>query len=151
MSDIFECVCNDDFSPTTEDTDDPALIGSTGPSSTPYENGIFKVDIEIPSSYPFEPPKMRFITKVWHPNVSSQNGAICLDVLKDQWSPALTLKTAMLSIQALLSSPEPSDPQCPVDRFKMFAIVICTRGDAVVAKQYMSEHATYLSTAKYWT
>jgi len=46
-----------------------------------------------------------------HPNVSSQNGAICLDILKDQWSPALTLKTALLSIQALLSSPEPDDPQ----------------------------------------
>lgn len=105
-----------------------------GPTSTPYESGVFKVDIEIPSSYPFEPPKMRFVTKVWHPNVSSQNGAICLDVLKDQWSPALTLKTAMLSIQALLSSPEPSDPQ-----------------DAVVAKQYMNEHATFVSTAKYWT
>lgn len=105
-----------------------------GPESTPYENGVFKVNIEISTSYPFEPPKMRFITKVWHPNVSSQNGAICLDILKDQWSPALTLKTALLSIQALLSSPEPSDPQ-----------------DAVVAKQYTSEYSTYLSTAKYWT
>ena len=54
---------------------------------------------------------MRFITKVWHPNVSSANGAICLDILKEQWSPALSIKTAMLSVQALLSSPEPSDPQ----------------------------------------
>lgn len=54
---------------------------------------------------------MRFITKVWHPNVSSASGAICLDILKDQWSPALTLKTALLSLQALLSSPEPADPQ----------------------------------------
>ena len=49
--------------------------------------------------------------QVWHPNVSSANGAICLDILKDQWSPALTLKTALLSLQALLSSPEPADPQ----------------------------------------
>lgn len=61
--------------------------------------------------YPFVPPKMRFISKVYHPNVSSANGAICLDILKDQWSPALTLKTALLSLQALLSSPEPDDPQ----------------------------------------
>lgn len=53
-----------------------------------------------------------------HPNISSQNGAICLDILKDQWSPALTLKTALLSLQALLSAPAPNDPQ-----------------DAVVAKQ----------------
>lgn len=48
---------------------------------------------------------------VWHPNVSSQTGAICLDILKDQWSPALTIKTALLSVQSLLCSPEPSDPQ----------------------------------------
>ncbi len=46
-----------------------------------------------------------------HPNISSQNGAICLDILKDQWSPALTLKTALLSLQALLSAPAPDDPQ----------------------------------------
>ena len=59
------------------------------------------------------PPKMRFRSKVWHPNVSSANGAICLDILKDQWSPALTLKTALLSLQALLSSPQPDDPQVP--------------------------------------
>ena len=49
----------------------------------PYEGGYFVVDIQIPTKYPYEPPKMRFDTKVWHPNVSSQNGAICLDILKD--------------------------------------------------------------------
>lgn len=54
---------------------------------------------------------MRVIKLCRHPNISSQSGAICLDILKDQWSPALTLKTALLSIQALLSAPEPDDPQ----------------------------------------
>ena len=58
---------------------------------------------------------MRFRSRVWHPNVSSANGAICLDILKDQWSPALTLKTALLSLQALLASPEPNDPQVRAD------------------------------------
>ncbi|MCO5603973.1 hypothetical protein L7F22_058130 [Adiantum nelumboides] len=77
---------------------------------------------------------MQFVTKVWHPNISSQNGAICLDILKDQWSPALTLKTALLSLQALLSTPEPGDPQ-----------------DAVVAEQYLKQYSTYVSTARYWT
>ena len=88
------------------------LVGTLqGPEDSPYEGGVFKVDIKIPDSYPFEPPKMKFTTKVWHPNISSQTGAICLDILKDEWSPALTLKTALLSLQALLCSPEPDDPQ----------------------------------------
>ena len=59
-----------------------------GPSGTPYEGGTFLVDIVIPANYPFEPPKMRFDTRLWHPNVSSQNGAICLDILKTEWSAA---------------------------------------------------------------
>ncbi|KAM7274076.1 hypothetical protein ACFE04_028740 [Oxalis oulophora] len=88
------------------------LTGSIpGPIGTPYEGGTFQIDITLPDGYPFEPPKMHFTTKVWHPNISSQSGAICLDILKDQWSPALTLKTALLSIQALLSAPQPDDPQ----------------------------------------
>jgi len=63
-----------------------------------------------------------------HPNVSSANGAICLDILKDQWSPALTLKTALLSLQALLSSPEPDDPQA-----RAAAAVLPLPGALVVA------------------
>ncbi|KAL2482630.1 Ubiquitin-conjugating enzyme E2 27 [Forsythia ovata] len=111
------------------------LLGTiTGPLGTPYEGGTFKIDITLPDGYPFEPPKMRFATKVWHPNISSQSGAICLDILKDQWSPALTLKTALLSVQALLSAPEPDDPQ-----------------DAVVAQQYLRDYPTFMGTARYWT
>lgn len=105
-----------------------------GPKDTAYDGGYFVVDIALDNQYPFVPPKMRFITKVWHPNVSSANGAICLDILKDQWSPALTLKTALLSLQALLSSPEPNDPQ-----------------DAVVAKQYMRQNKEFQRQAKEWT
>jgi ubiquitin-conjugating enzyme (huntingtin interacting protein 2) len=82
-----------------------------GPVGTCYEGGVFNIDVTIPKQYPFEPPKMKFTTKIWHPNISSQTGAICLDILKDQWSPALTIKTALLSLQALMCSPEPSDPQ----------------------------------------
>ncbi|KAL8230490.1 hypothetical protein R6Q57_000268 [Mikania cordata] len=111
------------------------LIGTIpGPVGTPYEGGTFKIDIDLPDAYPFEPPRMKFATKVWHPNISSQSGAICLDILKDQWSPALTLKTALLSIQALLSAPEPDDPQ-----------------DAVVAQQYLKDYQVFASTARYWT
>lgn len=82
-----------------------------GPPGTPYEGGTYCVDIKIPTEYPFRPPVMRFDTKLWHPNVSSQTGAICLDTLGTAWSPVLTIKSALLSLQSLLSTPEPKDPQ----------------------------------------
>ncbi|KAJ5350382.1 hypothetical protein N7541_008109 [Penicillium brevicompactum] len=82
-----------------------------GPPGTPYEGGTYSIDIKIPTDYPFRPPTMKFETKVWHPNVSSQTGAICLDTLSSAWSPVLTIKSALLSLQSLLSTPEPKDPQ----------------------------------------
>ncbi|MCJ1460859.1 Ubiquitin-conjugating enzyme E2 1 [Mycoblastus sanguinarius] len=82
-----------------------------GPPGTPYEGGNYTIDVKIPNDYPFRPPIMKFDTKVWHPNVSSQTGAICLDTLSSAWSPVLTIKSALLSLQSLLSTPEPKDPQ----------------------------------------
>jgi len=105
-----------------------------GPPGTPYENGVFKVDINIPNEYPFKPPAMKFLTKVYHPNISSVTGAICLDILKDAWTPILTLKSSLQSLQSLLQSPEPNDPQ-----------------DAEVAKHYITDKAGYEETAAYWT
>ena len=119
-----------------QDPSDPNHLKGTlkGPADTPYARGTFDVDIIIPSDYPFTPPKMKFITKLWHPNVSSVTGAICLDILKDQWSPALTMKTVMLSLQALMCTPEPNDPQ-----------------DAEVANMYLGNQAQFLLTARFWT
>ncbi|KAH1080120.1 hypothetical protein J1N35_019881 [Gossypium stocksii] len=111
------------------------LIGSiAGPLGTPYEGGSFQIHIALPGAYPYEPPRMKFITKIWHPNISSQSGAMCLDILKDQWSPAVRLKTALLSVQTLLSAPELRDPQ-----------------DALVARQYICEYQTFIDTARSWT
>ena len=55
------------------------------------------------------PPKVRFLTKIYHPNVD-RLGRICLDILKDKWSPALQIRTVLISIQALMSAPNPDDP-----------------------------------------
>ncbi|CAH1389290.1 unnamed protein product [Nezara viridula] len=105
-----------------------------GPPDTPYEGGLFVLEIKIPETYPFNPPKVRFVTKIWHPNISSVTGAICLDILKDQWAAAMTLRTVLLSLQALMASPEPDDPQ-----------------DAVVAKQFKENEEMFRLTARYWT
>jgi ubiquitin-conjugating enzyme (huntingtin interacting protein 2) len=109
-----------------------------GPEGTPYEGGVFDIEINVLEDYPFSPPKMKFITKVWHPNISSATGAICLDILKtgtdSQWSPAQTIRSALLSLQALLSTPEPNDPQ-----------------DAVVAGQYKKDFDAWKRTAVEWT
>ncbi|KAF5292129.1 hypothetical protein FQA39_LY14084 [Lamprigera yunnana] len=105
-----------------------------GPPDTPYEGGNFILEIKVPETYPFNPPKVQFITKIWHPNISSVTGAICLDILKDQWAAAMTLRTVLLSLQALLSAAEPDDPQ-----------------DAVVAKQFKENQDMFRMTACHWT
>ncbi|KAI5865225.1 ubiquitin-conjugating enzyme/RWD-like protein [Durotheca rogersii] len=104
-----------------------------GPPGTPYEGGRFIVDVRIPSEYPFRPPVMKFDTKVWHPNISSQTGAICLDTLSSAWSPVLTIKSTLLSLQGLFESPEPKDPQ-----------------DAEVAKMMIHDREAFNKKAHEW-
>lgn len=105
-----------------------------GSDDSPYQGGKYQIDIVLGDKYPYNPPKMKFDTKIWHPNISSQTGAICLDILKDEWTPALSIRTALLSLQALMTAPEPTDPQ-----------------DAVVAKEYMDNRELFIKNAKEWT
>lgn len=84
-------------------------VAIEGPADSPYERGVFKLELFLPADYPMAPPKVRFLTKIYHPNVDKL-GRICLDILKDKWSPALQIRTVLLSIQALLSAPNPDDP-----------------------------------------
>ena len=81
-----------------------------GPENTPYEGGVFNLSIEFNDRYPFKPPKVKFVTKVYHPNISPGSGEICLDILKSQWSPALTMDKVLLSICSLLTDPNADDP-----------------------------------------
>ncbi|AOA62843.1 Ubiquitin-conjugating enzyme subunit [Komagataella phaffii CBS 7435] len=80
-----------------------------GPKESPYQDGLFKLELYLPDDYPMVAPKVRFLTKIYHPNID-RLGRICLDVLKKNWSPALQIRTILLSIQALLSAPNPDDP-----------------------------------------
>lgn len=105
-----------------------------GPPDSPYAGGAFQVDIVIPEMYPFKSPVMKFDTKIWHPNVSSVTGAICLDTLGAGWSPVGTIKMALISLRMLLESPNPKDPQ-----------------DAEVAKMLMDSPAQFAQKAHDWS
>ena len=80
-----------------------------GPDDCAYAGGKFQLNIEFPKDYPFKAPKIKFITKVYHCNIS-KDGSICLDIIKDQWSPILKISQVLISIQSLLCDPNPDDP-----------------------------------------
>ena len=83
-----------------------------GPSDSPYYGGVFYLEMQFPQDYPFRPPKINFKTRIFHCNVNDK-GVIYLDILKDDWSPALTISKVLLSICSLLTDPNPDDPLVP--------------------------------------
>lgn len=126
---------------------------------SPYSGGVFFLAIHFPTDYPFKPPKVNFTTRIYHPNINS-NGSICLDILRDQWSPALTISkgtincsrfyaeevpvhaslalmmcvVVLLSICSMLTDPNPDDPLVPE-----------------IAHVYKTDRSRYESTAREWT
>lgn len=83
-----------------------------GPEGSPYHGGVFRLTIQFPVDYPFRAPHVQFNTRIYHPNINP-SGMICLDILKGQWSPALTISKVLLSICSLLTDPNPDDPFVP--------------------------------------
>ncbi|VVC37513.1 Ubiquitin-conjugating enzyme E2,Ubiquitin-conjugating enzyme/RWD-like,Ubiquitin-conjugating enzyme [Cinara cedri] len=81
-----------------------------GPPDTPFEDGIFKLTIEFTEEYPNKPPTVKFISKMFHPNIYAENGDICLDILQNHWSPTYDIAAILTSIQSLLSDPNPNSP-----------------------------------------
>jgi ubiquitin-conjugating enzyme E2 D/E len=104
-----------------------------GPADSPYQGGVFKLEILFPVDYPFKPPKIQFLTKIYHPNINA-SGLICLDILKQQWSPALTISKVLLSVTSLLTDPNPNDPFVPE-----------------IADLYKRDRALYDSNARAYT
>uniref|UniRef100_A0A667YZI7 E2 ubiquitin-conjugating enzyme n=1 Tax=Myripristis murdjan TaxID=586833 RepID=A0A667YZI7_9TELE len=103
------------------------------PSDSPYQGGVFFLTIHFPTDYPFKPPKVAFTTRIYHPNINS-NGSICLDILRSQWSPALTISKVLLSICSLLCDPNPDDPLVPE-----------------IARIYKTDTQKYNKLAREWT
>jgi ubiquitin-conjugating enzyme E2 D/E len=118
-----------------------------GPDDSPYSGGVFFLDIHFPADYPFKPPKVSFTTRIYHCNINS-NGGICLDILKEQWSPALTVSKVvvllvqscllvlipsyhlqvLLSICSLLTDANPEDPLVP----EIAQVCMCPAGVRVL-------------------
>jgi ubiquitin-conjugating enzyme E2 D/E len=83
-----------------------------GPDGSPYQGGLFEINIKLEGSYPMKPPKITFLSEIYHPNI--RGSSICLSTLKDvSWSPALILTKVLMSLQALLADPNPDDPLDP--------------------------------------
>lgn len=101
------------IAPGNEDTLAKFVGTITGPEDTPFANLDFNVDVRVPEGYPVVPPKMRFSTVPYHPNVGP-DGSICVTFLKNYgrtgWSPAMSMKSALIALQSLLNDPFPDDP-----------------------------------------
>lgn len=80
-----------------------------GPQDTPFEDGTFKLSLEFTEEYPNRPPSVKFVSKMFHPNVYA-DGSICLDILQNQWSPTYDVAAVLTSIQSLLDEPNPNSP-----------------------------------------
>eukprot|EP01102_Stenamoeba_stenopodia_P010559 TRINITY_DN31_c0_g1_i1.p2 TRINITY_DN31_c0_g1~~TRINITY_DN31_c0_g1_i1.p2 ORF type:complete len:152 (-),score=29.76 TRINITY_DN31_c0_g1_i1:119-574(-) len=108
-----------------------------GPDKTPYEKGIFTVNLDIPQEYPFKPPKVVVTTKTYHPNIKNEHDSgnnVCFPILTDSWSPQLKILDILKGIRDLLAEPNPDHPL-----------------DLEIAEVYTKDKTAFAKTAKEWT
>eukprot|EP00343_Euplotes_focardii_P007421 CAMPEP_0205824322 /NCGR_PEP_ID=MMETSP0206-20130828/20416_1 /ASSEMBLY_ACC=CAM_ASM_000279 /TAXON_ID=36767 /ORGANISM="Euplotes focardii, Strain TN1" /LENGTH=148 /DNA_ID=CAMNT_0053122335 /DNA_START=39 /DNA_END=485 /DNA_ORIENTATION=+ len=104
-----------------------------GPEDSPYKGGVFTMEIEIPNEYPFKPPRVKFLTKVYHPNIKS-DGSVCAEILNNNWSPQMKIQEVLLTMSTLLGQPNPDTPL-----------------EADIAQQYQNDREKFNKIAKDWT
>lgn len=104
-----------------------------GPPETPFEGGKFHLEMFLPEKYPHEPPKVHMLTRIYHPNID-KIGRICLDILKKEWTPVMTIESTVLSIQALIAQPCFTDPL-----------------DTQICEHYLKDRAGAEQKAREWT
>ena len=124
-------VCS--IGPVSDHDMDHWMANLQGPEGTPYAGGNFMLDFVFPSDYPFKPPKVKFMTKIYHPNINA-SGFICLDYLREKWEPGRTIPQILNGILALLVEPNPKDPFAPE-----------------IAMQFMNDKPKFEATAREWT
>jgi len=106
-----------------------------GPDDSPYAKGKFAFDFDIPSEYPFKPPKVKAVTRIYHPNVSNKDGSICLPVITpENWRPQMKMEDVMMAIRQLLSEPGADHPL-----------------EAEIGEQMQKDPAAFRRTAAEWT
>ncbi|KAN0041551.1 hypothetical protein ACTFIV_004093 [Dictyostelium citrinum] len=104
-----------------------------GPEGSPFEKGVFSMDIDIPADYPFKPPTLKFTTKIYHPNIKTSDGSICAEVFST-WSPQLKILDVLTTIRSILTDPNPDNPL-----------------ENEIAQQFKTDRNAFNKTAKEWT
>jgi|TARA_B110000091_G_scaffold156943_1_gene167207 ubiquitin-conjugating enzyme E2 D/E len=105
-----------------------------GPPNSPYEDGTFRVKLRFPPQYPFKPPSVKFLTKIYHPNVTATEGEVCPTLLSENWAPHLNIRYVMECLRTLLLCPNEEDPM-----------------DENIGQQYRENRQEFNVMARKWT
>ena len=105
-----------------------------GPAGTPYEGGTFVVNVDFSDNYPFKCPAMKFVTKIYHPNIKTETGEICAEAIKNSWVPTLNANFIIKMLVELISNPNGENPQ-----------------EAEIAREFLTNKSQFETNAKEFT